>query len=64
MSRGGSTNSSPRVAGRDFLKLTAAAGIVMTFAPLVDWGKFLSNSPTNVAKKQKLSFLMEPRQTS
>jgi hypothetical protein len=42
----------------------AAAGIVMIFAPFVDWGKFLPNSPTNVAKKQKLSFLMEPRQTS
>jgi hypothetical protein len=34
------------------------------FAPFVDWGKFLPNSPTNVAKNQKLSFLMEPRQTS
>jgi rieske iron-sulfur protein len=64
MSRGGSTKISPRVTGWDFLKLTAAAGIVMTFAPFVDWGKFLPNSTTDVAKKQKLSFLMEPRQTS
>ena len=53
MSRGGSTKSSLRVAVRDFLKLTAAAGIVMTFAPLVDWAKFLPNSPTNVAKRAK-----------
>jgi hypothetical protein len=31
--------SSPRVSGWDFLKLMAAAGIVMTFARFVDWGK-------------------------
>jgi hypothetical protein len=36
MSRGGSTNSSPGVSGRNFLKLMAAAGVVMTFAPFVD----------------------------
>ena len=53
MSRGGSTNSSSRVSGRDFLKLMAAAGIVMTFAPFVDWGKFLPNTQTNVAKRAK-----------
>jgi hypothetical protein len=35
MSRVGSTNSSPRVSGRDFLKLMAAAGIVMTFRLLL-----------------------------
>jgi hypothetical protein len=64
MSRGGSNKSSPRVAGWDFLKLTAAAGIVMAFAPFVDWSKFLANAQTNVAKNQKLSFPMEPRQTS
>jgi ubiquinol-cytochrome c reductase iron-sulfur subunit len=33
-----------RVSGWDFLKLMAAAGIVMTFAPFVDWGKFLPNT--------------------
>jgi hypothetical protein len=44
MSQGGSTNRSPRVSGRDFLKLMAAAGIIMTFAPFVDWGKFLPNT--------------------
>jgi rieske iron-sulfur protein len=31
----------------------AAAGIVMTFAPFVDWGKFLPNTQTNVAKRAK-----------
>ncbi|MDQ3984252.1 MAG: hypothetical protein M3222_03765 [Thermoproteota archaeon] len=30
MSRGGSTNSSPRVSGRDFLKLMAAAGLKLS----------------------------------
>jgi rieske iron-sulfur protein len=32
-----------KVSRRDFLKLMAAAGTVMTFAPFVDWGKFLPN---------------------
>jgi hypothetical protein len=40
MSRGGSTKSSPRVAGRDFLKLTAAAGIVMTLRLLLTGASF------------------------
>lgn len=31
------------VSRRDFLKLMASAGIVMTFAPFVDWGKYLPN---------------------
>jgi rieske iron-sulfur protein len=31
----------------------AAAGIVMTFAPFVDWGKFLPNTQPNVAKRAK-----------
>jgi len=38
---------------RDFLKLMAAAGTVMVFAPFVDWGKFLPNTKTSVAKKAK-----------
>jgi rieske iron-sulfur protein len=32
-----------KVSRRDFLKLMAAAGTVLTFAPFVDWGKFLPN---------------------
>lgn len=39
---------------RDFLKLMAAAGIVMTFAPFVDWGKFLPNTRTSVSEKTKI----------
>jgi hypothetical protein len=31
----------------------AAAGVIMTFAPFVDWGKFLPNIQTNVAKRAK-----------
>ncbi|WP_148681094.1 QcrA and Rieske domain-containing protein [Candidatus Nitrososphaera gargensis] len=39
---------------RDFLKLMAAAGTVMTFAPFVDWGKFLPNNRANGAEKTKI----------
>jgi rieske iron-sulfur protein len=47
-------NSSPRrISRRDFLKLMAAAGTVLAFAPFVDWGKFLPNIQTNVAKRAK-----------
>lgn len=42
-----------RVSRRDFLKLMAAAGTVMTFAPFVDWGKFLPNPATNESQKVK-----------
>jgi ubiquinol-cytochrome c reductase iron-sulfur subunit len=31
----------------------AAADIFVTFAPFVDWGKFLPNTQTNVAKRAK-----------
>lgn len=41
-----------KVSRRDFLKLMAAAGTVMTFAPFVDWGKFLPNPSASVAEKQ------------
>jgi rieske iron-sulfur protein len=42
-----------KVSRRDFLKLMAAAGTVMTFAPFVDWGKFLPNPASNVGQKAK-----------
>ena len=42
-----------KVSRRDFLKLMAAAGTVMTFAPFVDWGKFLPNPASNVGEKVK-----------
>lgn len=32
-----------RVSRRDFLRFVAAAGIVMSFAPFVNWGLYLSN---------------------
>ena len=32
-----------KVSRRDFLKLMAAAGTVMTFTPFIDWGKFMPN---------------------
>jgi len=43
-----------KVSRRDFLKLMAAAGTVMTFAPFVDWGKFLPNPASAVAQKVKV----------
>lgn len=42
------------VSRRDFLKLMAAAGTVMTFTPFVDWGKFLPNKATTVAEKTRV----------
>ena len=42
-----------KVSRRDFLKLMAAAGTVLTFAPFVDWGKFLPNPSSNVGQKVK-----------
>lgn len=40
-----------KVNRRDFLKLMAAAGTVMTFTPFVDWGKFLPNPAGTVSEK-------------
>jgi ubiquinol-cytochrome c reductase iron-sulfur subunit len=45
---------------RDFLKLMAAAGTVMTFAPFVDWGKFLPNKSTSITEKMKIEIGGEP----
>ncbi|MEO9362509.1 MAG: Rieske 2Fe-2S domain-containing protein [Nitrososphaera sp.] len=41
-----------KVSRRDFLKLMAAAGTVMTFTPFVDWGKFLPNPTGNLSERQ------------
>jgi rieske iron-sulfur protein len=49
-----------RMPRRDFLKLMAAAGVVMTFAPFVDWGKFLPNTRANVADRAKIEIRGEP----
>src|SRR4029078_7010582 len=43
-----------KVSRRDFLKLMAAAGTVMTFAPFVDWGKFLPNPAGQSNERQKV----------
>jgi pimeloyl-ACP methyl ester carboxylesterase len=47
LSLGDSTNNSPWVSRRDFLKLMAGAGAVMAFARFADWSKFLPR--TNAA---------------
>jgi rieske iron-sulfur protein len=48
------SGSRGRVSRRDFLKLMAAAGTVMTFAPFVDWGKFLPNPTGQLKERQKV----------
>ena len=40
-----------QVSRRDFLKLMAAAGTVMTFAPFVDWGKFMPSNRSSESRK-------------
>jgi ubiquinol-cytochrome c reductase iron-sulfur subunit len=47
-----SPKSGGKVSRRDFIKLMAAAGTVMTFAVFVDWGKFLPN-PTGQSKERQ-----------
>ena len=48
-------NNSQSISRRDFLKLMAAAGTIMTFTPFVDWGKFLPNiEASNQSKKRKV----------
>ena len=44
---------SNKVSRRDFLKLMATAGTVVTFIPFVDWGKFLPNPSGKVADKSQ-----------
>ena len=48
-SRGGD-----KVSRRDFLKLLAAAGTVVTFTPFIDWGKFLPNPAGSANEKGKV----------
>jgi rieske iron-sulfur protein len=49
-----SPKSGGKVTRRDFLKLMAAAGTVMTFAIFVDWGKFLPNPTGQSNQRQKV----------
>lgn len=47
--------ASRKVSRRDFMKLMAASGIVMTFAPFVEWGRYLPNPTGNeVTGKTKI----------
>ena len=43
-----------KISRRDFLKLLAAAGTVMTFTPFVDWGKFLPNPRESTGERSKV----------
>ena len=43
-----------RISRRDFLKLMAAAGTVITFTPFIDWGKFLPNPQGSVSERAKV----------
>ena len=43
-----------KISRRDFLKLLAAAGTVMTFTPFVDWGKFLPNPKESTGERSKV----------
>ena len=47
-------NLGGKVSRRDFLKLMAAAGTVLTFIPFVDWGKFLPNPAGQVSERSKV----------
>lgn len=46
-------HSGGKASRREFLKLMAAAGTVITFAPFVDWGKFLPNPQSQLSEKAK-----------
>lgn len=45
------TSRQEGVTRRDFLKLLGAAGVALTFAPFVPWGKFMPNPSNIVATK-------------
>jgi rieske iron-sulfur protein len=52
---GRKVGNSQSISRRDFLKLMAAAGTIMTFAPFVNWSKFLPNiEASNQSNKQKV----------
>ena len=47
-------HSPSKYSRRDFLKLLIASGIVFTFGPFVDWGKYLLDLTSKANKKQKV----------
>ena len=54
MSGGHDVSFVRKVPRRDFLKLMAAAGMVMSFTPFIDWGKFLPNKSGPASAKTKI----------
>ena len=54
MAQQGPPNSGRKVSRRDFLKLMAAAGTIVTFIPFINWGKFLPNPAGNISAKAKV----------
>lgn len=53
----GVTVAPRRMSRRDFMKLLAASGIVMTFAPFVEWGRYLPN-PTDSETTGKTKIIL------
>jgi rieske iron-sulfur protein len=52
-------NSGRKVSRRDFLKLMAAAGTVVTFIPFIEWGKFLPNPSGHIFSKAEVELPIE-----
>ena len=56
--------NSKSISRRDFLKLMAAAGTIITFAPFVDWGQVsVKHRSKQSEQKQKWNFLTEQQPT-
>ncbi|MBE44373.1 MAG: (2Fe-2S)-binding protein [Thaumarchaeota archaeon] len=43
-----------KLSRRDFLKIVAAAGTIMTFTPFIDWGKFMPNPAGTSTERAKV----------
>ena len=49
-----SSEKSTGLSRRDFLKLLAAAGTIMSFTPFIDWGKFMPNPASAKSERAKV----------
>jgi rieske iron-sulfur protein len=49
-----SSGSRPKISRRDFLKLMAASGTVISFTPFIDWGKFLPRPSTDILTRARV----------
>jgi len=49
-----SSEKSTGLSRRDFLKLLAAAGTIMSFTPFIDWGKFMPNPASAKSERVKV----------